>query len=64
MPDNPFELFKKWFEEACASKVLEPNSMCLSTCGTDLKPSGRFVLLKGFDSRGFVCFTNYQSKKS
>ncbi len=38
--------------------------MCLSTVGKDLRPSARFVLLKGFDERGFVFYTNYESKKS
>ena len=38
--------------------------MCLSTCGKDGKPSARFVLLKNYDDRGFVWFTNYESRKS
>ena len=42
----------------------EPNAMCLSTCGSDMKPSSRFVLLKDYDERGFVWYTNYESKKA
>uniref|UniRef100_A0A7S3CLY1 pyridoxal 5'-phosphate synthase n=1 Tax=Strombidium rassoulzadegani TaxID=1082188 RepID=A0A7S3CLY1_9SPIT len=61
---NPFDLFKTWFDEAVKADVLEPNAMCVSSCGKDLKPSSRFVLLKGFDERGFVFYTNYESRKS
>lgn len=64
LPNEPIELFKKWFEEACSTKMHEPNAMCLSTCGKDGKPSARFVLLKNYDQRGFVWFTNYESRKS
>ena len=53
------ELFTKWFEEAKNSDIYEPNAMCVSTCGSDMKPSARFVLLKAYDHRGFVFFTNY-----
>ena len=61
--NNPYELFSKWFDEACAANVLEPNAMCLSTCVNN-KPSARYVLLKGHDERGFVWYTNYNSRKS
>ena len=64
MPNEPLALFKKWFDEACSTGMHEPNAMCLSTCGQDLKPSARFVLLKGYDKKGFVWFTNYESRKS
>lgn len=60
---QPFELFSIWLNDACASGVIEPNAMCLSTC-VDNRPSSRFVLLKGFDSRGFVWYTNYESRKA
>ena len=43
--------------------MYEPNAMCLSTCGSDLKPSARIVLLKGYDQDGFVWYTNYESRK-
>ena len=57
-------LFEKWLAEAVSSELPEPNAMCVSTCGTDMKPSARFVLLKAFDERGFVFFTNLESRKS
>lgn len=44
-------------------QVIEPNAMCLSTVGPGGRPSGRFVLLKGLDDRGFVWYTNYESRK-
>ena len=64
LPYSPFELFKKWFDEACSTEQHEPNAMCLSTCGPDMKPSARFLLLKAYDDRGFVWYTNYESRKS
>ena len=63
MPEDPYIVFQEWFEEACSAKVLEPNAMCLSTCKEN-KPTARFVLLKGHDSRGYVWYTNYNSRKS
>ena len=61
---QPFLQFKKWFEEALKSNVLEPNAMHLSTVGADMKPSGRIVLLKYYDEQiGYSFFTNYKSKK-
>ena len=55
--------FKIWFEEALESKLLEPNAMSLATCTPQGIPSARIVLLKGFDSEGFVFYTNYLSRK-
>ncbi|HEY4300995.1 MAG TPA: pyridoxamine 5'-phosphate oxidase [Candidatus Didemnitutus sp.] len=60
---DPFRQFERWFQEAEAAKVTEPNAMVLSTIGREDKPSSRVVLLKGFDSRGFVFYTNYDSRK-
>lgn len=60
---NPLLQFKKWFEEAQSSDVLEPNAMTLATADANGTPSARIVLLKGFDARGFVFYTNYQSRK-
>lgn len=61
---SPFELFKIWFEEADNdSKIEEANAMSLSTVGKDMKPRTRVVLLKEFNTQGFVFFTNYKSKK-
>jgi pyridoxamine 5'-phosphate oxidase len=59
---GPFAFFKVWFDEACALGVVEPNAMCLATCKNNV-PSNRFVLMKGFDDRGFVWYTNYSSQK-
>jgi len=60
---NPFRQFEKWFAEAEAAKVPEPNAMTLATTGRDGRPSARTVLLKAADGRGFVFYTNYESRK-
>jgi pyridoxamine 5'-phosphate oxidase len=60
---NPFKQFEKWFEEAMAAHPDEPNAMALATATKDGVPSARMILLKGFDERGFVFFTNYDSQK-
>ena len=60
---NPFRQFEKWFQEAEAAKVTEPNAMTLATVGRDGHPSARTVLLKGADGRGFVFYSNYESRK-
>src|SRR4051812_38249419 len=60
---DPFRQFEKWFQEAEAAKVPEPNAMICSTSTPEGKPSSRIVLLKGLDARGFVFFTNYESRK-
>ena len=60
---NPFEQFKLWFEQAVAADILEPNAMTVATVTDEGKPSARIVLLKDFDDRGFVFYTNYNSQK-
>jgi pyridoxamine 5'-phosphate oxidase len=60
---NPVIQFKKWFEQALAAQIPEPNAMTLATATPDGKPSARMVLLKDFDEQGFVLFTNYNSHK-
>ena len=60
---DPFRQFDKWFAEAQAAKVVEPNAMTLATATRDGRPSARTVLLKGVDGRGFVFYTNYESRK-
>jgi pyridoxamine 5'-phosphate oxidase len=60
---DPFRQFEKWFQEAEAAKLIEPNAMTLCTTTRDGSPSGRTVLLKGVDGRGFVFFSNYESRK-
>jgi pyridoxamine 5'-phosphate oxidase len=61
---NPFRQFEAWFQEAEAAKIPEPNAMTLATVGRDGRPSARTVLLKGSDGRGFVFYTNYESRKA
>jgi pyridoxamine 5'-phosphate oxidase len=60
---DPFRQFEKWFQEAEAAKIAEPNAMTLCTASRDGRPSGRTLLLKFFDGRGFVFFSNYESRK-
>ena len=60
---DPFRQFEKWFAEAQAAKVPEPNAMVLASCTPDGRPSTRTVLLKALDGRGFVFYTNYESRK-
>lgn len=60
---DPFEQFESWFEDAVSAEIFEPNAMHLGTCSLDGDPSGRTVLLKGFDAGGFTFFTNYDSRK-
>ncbi|MES1025696.1 pyridoxamine 5'-phosphate oxidase [Gloeocapsa sp. BRSZ] len=60
---NPFQQFQTWFDQALAAELPEPNAMTLATATPDGRPSARMVLLKDFDERGFVFFTNYHSHK-
>jgi pyridoxamine 5'-phosphate oxidase len=60
---NPFRQFQVWFDQAVAAALPEPNAMTLATATPDGVPSARVVLLKGFDERGFIFFTNYESRK-
>ena len=60
---DPFAQFRAWFDHALAAQLPEPNAMTLATTTPDGKPSARVVLLKGFDQRGFVFYTNYHSRK-
>lgn len=60
---NPIEMFRKWFDEAIVSDILEANAMSLATATLDGKPSSRIVLLKQIVPEGFIFFTNYDSKK-
>jgi pyridoxamine 5'-phosphate oxidase len=60
---DPLEQFRKWFDEALAADLHEPNAMTLATATPDGKPSARVVLLKGFDARGFDFYTNYEGRK-
>ena len=63
-PENPFQLFEQWLNEAIGASLQEANAMILSTVNPDQKPSSRVVLLKEFsDAEGFVFYTDYQSHK-
>lgn len=61
--ESPFKQFQVWFDQALAAQLPEPNAMTVATATQSGKPSARIVLLKGFDERGFVFYTNYQSHK-
>lgn len=63
MDAEPFALFEQWFEEAKRYGFLMPEAMALATATTDGRPSARMVLLKGVDEKGFVFYTNYDSRK-
>lgn len=60
---DPIRQFARWFAEAQAADVPEPNAMTLATASPDGVPAARIVLLKGFDARGFVFYSNYESPK-
>jgi pyridoxamine 5'-phosphate oxidase len=62
--DDPFALFSVWYREACAdAAIVEPNGMTLATVDASARPAARVVLMKAFDRRGLVFFTNYASRK-
>ncbi|MFD6874919.1 MULTISPECIES: pyridoxamine 5'-phosphate oxidase [unclassified Streptomyces] len=63
LADGPMEQFGRWFQQAADAHVFEPNAMVVATATPDGRPSTRTVLLKRFDERGFVFFTNYGSRK-
>jgi pyridoxamine 5'-phosphate oxidase len=60
---DPIRQFEKWFQQALAANLPEPNAMTLATATADGQPSARVVLLKAFDASGFTFFTNYESRK-
>jgi len=62
-PADPMTLFGRWFAQALEGRLPEPNAMTLATVGADARPSTRIVLVKGFDARGIVWYTNYESRK-
>ncbi|HTU16609.1 MAG TPA: pyridoxamine 5'-phosphate oxidase [Gemmataceae bacterium] len=63
MDVDPLRQFEKWFQQALAANLPEPNAMTLATAAPDGQPSARVVLLKGFNASGFTFFTNYDSRK-
>ena len=62
--DDPIVQFEDWFRYACETVPLDPNAVSLATVDSDNRPSSRTVLLKSFDERGFVFYTNYESRKA
>ncbi len=60
---DPLKQFEQWLNEAIQAQLPEPNAMTLATVGSDLRPSTRVVLIKGFDARGIVWYTNLESRK-
>lgn len=60
---DPLLQFDRWLTEAIAGQVPEPNAMTLATVGSDLRPSTRIVLVKGYDARGICWYTNYEGRK-
>lgn len=60
---DPFELFREWWDEAHASEPAEPSAAALATATADGRPSVRMVLIRGVDKRGFVFYTNLESRK-
>ena len=60
---DPLKQFDQWLKEAIAAEIPEPNAMTLATVASNLRPSTRIVLIKGYDERGITWFTNYDSRK-
>ena len=60
---NPIDLFKKWFSKAEGSEINDPNAVAVATSSKDNQPNVRMVLLKGLSDKGFVFYTNFNSKK-
>lgn len=60
---DPLAQFDQWLQEAIQAEIPEPNAMTLATVGSDLRPSTRVVLIKAYDQRGLVWYTNYNSRK-
>ena len=63
LPKDPLEMFEAWFAEAKDGEPNDPDAMALASVGEDGMPSARMVLLKGVDERGFVFYTNFESRK-
>lgn len=63
MSTDPYALFTEWLADATRSEVNDPNALCLATATPEGRPSARMVLLKGHDARGFVFYTNLESRK-
>jgi pyridoxamine 5'-phosphate oxidase len=64
LEDDPIAMFRRWLDDTVSSGLHEPNAMVVATVGADARPSSRMVLLKGLDQRGFVFYTNLDSRKA
>lgn len=64
LPEDPVDFFRKWQQQIIECQLIDPTAMVLATAGPDGQPSQRIVLLKHFDERGFVFYTNYGSRKA
>jgi pyridoxamine 5'-phosphate oxidase len=60
---DPLQQFEQWLTQAIRAELPEPNAMTVATVGSNLRPSSRVVLIKGYDARGIVWYTNYESRK-
>ena len=60
---DPIRQFRLWFDQALSAGLAEPNAMTVATATADGRPSARMLLIKGVDARGFVFYTNYDSRK-
>ena len=63
LPPAPFALFQRWYDDAVAAGIYEPNAMVVASVSVGGRPSSRLVLLKGFSDHGWVFFTNLASRK-
>ena len=61
--DNPIDLFKRWFAKAKETEINDPNAVAVATSNKQNQPNVRMVLLKGLSDKGFVFYTNFNSKK-
>lgn len=64
VPENPYKLFEKWFEEAVSSQILDPYAMVIATANKKLQPSTRVVYMRDISENGLVFYTNYHSDKA
>ncbi|GGB58979.1 pyridoxamine 5'-phosphate oxidase [Shewanella inventionis] len=64
LPQNPMDLFEKWIQQAKDAQLTDPTAMCVATVDETGQPFQRIVLLKRFDDKGFVFFTNLESRKA
>ncbi|AWH87399.1 pyridoxamine 5'-phosphate oxidase [Limnobaculum parvum] len=64
LPEDPLVLFERWLKQACEAQVPDPTAMCVATVDSQGRPSQRIVLLKHYDEKGFVFYTNLGSRKA